>query len=60
MERARWNTELSHKKLNFVTCPTFWGHTNRLIHPLFLSHGFAILSCVLQQNLSRFYSQKFI
>jgi len=28
MERARWNTELSHKKLNFVICPTFWGHTN--------------------------------
>ena len=27
MERARWNTELSHKKLNFVICPTFWGHT---------------------------------
>jgi len=26
MERARWNTELSHKKLNFVICPTFWGH----------------------------------
>ena len=25
MERARWNTELSHKKLNFVICPTFWG-----------------------------------
>lgn len=27
MERARWNTELSPKKLNFVTCLTFWGHT---------------------------------
>jgi len=29
MERARWNTELSHKKLNFVICPTFWGHIIR-------------------------------
>jgi len=29
MERARWNTELSHKKLNFVICPTFWGHINK-------------------------------
>jgi len=35
MERARWNTELSHKKLNFVIRPTFWGHTKNG-HPPFL------------------------
>jgi len=35
MERARWNTELSHKKLNFVICPTFWGHIMMLTGLLF-------------------------
>jgi hypothetical protein len=25
MERARWNTELLHKKLNFVNPSNFWG-----------------------------------
>ena len=35
MERARWNTELSPKKLNFVICPTFWGHTTYVNRPFY-------------------------
>ncbi len=37
MERARWNTELSHKKLNFVICPAFWGHTKMVSASFFMS-----------------------
>ncbi len=46
MERARWNTELSHKKITFVICPTFWGHTI-MIQPLFkkCDYFYGSISC---------------
>jgi len=52
MERARWNTELSHKKLNFVICPTFWGHIR------FRSSLFAVKVFLLYGNFS-FYVLQF-
>ena len=59
MERARWNTELSHKKLNFVICPTFWGHIKSVAAFLLLKYFYytAILVFMCCSSLSNFFNE---
>ena|GEM_PF-6046329 len=40
MKRARWNTELLYKKLNFVNLSKFWGSYHFMRHPLHISFSY--------------------